>query len=277
MKLPAVVIPVVIALSGCASFGTFAGQEGEVSFADSAEANMKKGDDAMEAKNFAEAASYFEFVKTKYPYLELAKTAELRLGDADFERERFIEARDRYQNFVRLHPTHPKVDYAAFRAALTHYKEIPSDFFLLPPASEKDQVEVRNALSAMGDFLRTHPGSEHVAEAKKVSDEVKLRLAEHELYVADFYSNPLRARWPAVAARLEGVAKNFSGIGLDERVAFGLHDAYLKLNQPAKARAALERYAKGFPEEAGAKKALKLAAELPTEAAAPAPAPDAGT
>lgn len=278
MKLTVALTAVFVVVSGCASFGTFVGQEGEVSFADSAEANMKKGDDAMEAKNFGEAASYFEFVKTKYPYLELAKTAELRIGDADFERERYIEARDRYQNFVRLHPTHPKVDYAAFRAALTHYKEIPSDFFLLPPASEKDQVEVRNALSAMTEFTRAHPGSEHVAEAKKVTDEVRLRLAEHELYVADFYSNPTRARWPAVVSRLNVVAKNYSGIGLDERVAFGLYEAHLKLNEPWKARAALEAFAKNFPDAPGAKKALKLAAELPAAAPAPAiEAVDAGT
>jgi outer membrane protein assembly factor BamD len=247
-----------------------------VQYAADAEQNMVKGNEAMDNKNFNEAAAYFDFVKTKYPYLALAPIAELRLGDADFEREKFIEARDRYQNFVRLHPTHPKIDYAAFRAALTHYREIPSDFFLLPPASEKDQVEVRNALSAMSEFLRGYAGSEFTPEAKKVLDEVKLRLAEHELYVADFYANPIRARWPAVVARLNGVAKNYSGIGLDERVAFGLYDAHLKLNDAASARAALETYARKFPNDEGAKKALRLAAELQVPAT-PAPTPDAGT
>jgi outer membrane protein assembly factor BamD len=275
MKLRLVVIAACSLLSAaCASFGTFAGgPEGEVTFASSAEENMSKGDEAMKSKNYAEAASYFEFVKTKYPYLDIAKTAELRLGDADFERDKFIEARDRYQNFVRLHPTHPKIDYAAFRAALTHYKEIPSDFFILPPASEKDQVEVRNALVAMNDFLRTHPGSEHVTEAKKAMAEVKLRLAEHELYVAEFYAK--RERWPAVVTRLNVVAKDFSGIGLDERVAVGLHDAYLKMKDPLKARSALERYLAKFPEEPGAKKAKKLLEALPS--AAPENAPDAGS
>lgn len=277
---PPVVLPLLLiwSLSGCASFGTFAGQEGgEVQFASDADENMRKGNEAMDGKNFAEAASYFEFVKTKYPYLETAKTAELRLGDADFERDRFVEARDRYQNFVRLHPTHPRIDYAAYRAALTHYKEIPSDFFLLPPASEKDQVEVRNALSAMVDFTRSYPGSEFVPEAKKVLDEVKLRLAEHEMYVADFYAR--RDRWPAVVTRLSVVARDFSGIGLDERVSFGLYDAYLQLHDPAKAKDALQKYADKFPEAPGAKKALKLIAALPETGPAPAPAPavDAGT
>jgi outer membrane protein assembly factor BamD len=269
MKLRAVLPMVVLSLSACASFGTFAGQEGgEVQFGSDADENMRKGDEAMEAKNFAEAASYFEFVKTKYPYLETAKVAELRLADSDYERDRFVEARDRYQNFVRLHPTHARVDYAAFRAALTHYKEIPSDFFLLPPASEKDQVEVRNALTAMTEFMRNHPESEFIAEAKKVLDEVKLRLAEHEMYVADFYSR--RDRWPAVVTRLNVVAKEYSGIGLDERVAFGLSDAYLKLNDPSKAKDALQRYADKFPDEPAAKKALKLIASLPNT---PPPAP----
>ncbi len=275
MNFRVVSASLVLALSACASFGTFAGQEGgEVEFAADAETNMRKGDAAMNAKNYTEAASFFEFVKTKYVYLDLAKTAELRLADADFERERFAEARDRYQNFVRLHPTHPKVDYAAFRAALTHYKEIPSDFFLLPPASEKDQVEVRNAASAMTDFLRGYSASEYVKEAKTVLDEVRLRLAEHEIYVADFYAR--RERWPAVVTRLNVVAKDFSGIGLDERVSFGLYDAYVKLKDPAKAKDVLQKYADTFPDAPGAKKALKLIAELP--AASPAAlAADAGS
>jgi len=270
----ALVILVVASLQACASFGTFVGQDSsEVQFAETAEENMRRGDEAMKAKNFQEASAFFEFVKTKYPYLELAKEAELRLGDADYERDRFIEARDRYQNFVRLHPTHPKIDYASFRAALTHYKEIPSDFFLLPPASEKDQVEVRNAMSAMSEFMRGFPGSEYQAEAKKVLDEVRLRLAEHELYVAEFYAK--RDRWPAVVTRLSVVAKDYSGIGLDERAAFGLYDAYLKLKDPAKAREALERYVQKFPNDAGVKKAQKLIGELPAKSAEPSP--DAGS
>ncbi len=270
----AVVILLASSLSACASFGTFVGQDSsDVQFAADAEENMRRGDEAMKAKNFAEASSYFEFVKTKYPYLELAKEAELKLADADYERDQFIEARDRYQNFVRLHPTHPKIDYASFRAALTHYKEIPSDFFLLPPASEKDQVEVRNAMSAMTEFTRGFPSSEYLAEAKKVLDEVRLRLAEHELYVADFYAR--RDRWPAVVTRLSVVARDFSGIGLDERAAFGLYDAYLKLKDPAKAREALERFVTRFPDDPAAKKAQKLMGELPAKAAQPSP--DAGS
>lgn len=262
-----------LGLLGCASFGNFAGT-GDVAVVYGVDAadNLARGDKALDAKSYEEAARYYEFVKTKYPYLEVAKTAELKLGDTDFERERFTEARDRYQNFVRLHPTHALVDYAAFRAALTHYRGIPSDFFLLPPSIEKEQVDVKGALVAMSDFVVTYPESKYLAEARAAVADVKRRLAEHEFYVAEFYAK--RGRWPAVVGRLSVVTKNYGGggAGVDERASFGLFEAHQKLNQPAKAAEALQAYLARNPEGEGAAKAKALLASIPLAAA---PAPDA--
>ncbi len=203
--------------SGCATlskFGSFFGSEaGEPTYATDAETNLKRGDESLKSKNYLEAQKYFDFVKSKYPYLEVATTAELRLGDVDFEREKYVEARDRYLNFIKLHPTHAKVDYAAFRAALSHYKDMPSDFFVLPPATEKDQAEVRASGVAMADFIRSYPGSEYVPAAQKVYDDVRRRLAEHELYVAGFYKN--REKWRAVVGRLNVVERDFGGLGYE--------------------------------------------------------------
>lgn len=274
MKLLAAALLSLVLVS-CASLGSSSGDAVEVVYAADADENLKKGDEAMASKNYPEAARYYEYVKTKFPYLEVAKTAELKLGDADFERDRFIEARDRYQNFVRLHPTHPKVDYAAYRAALTHYKDIPSDFFLLPPASEKDQVEVKNAYNAMAEFTRTYPESEYVKDAQKVLVEVKKRLAEHELYVAGFYAR--RDRWPAVVGRLTGVAKNYGGIGYEERVYFGLYDAYRNMKDDANARKALEDYVAKYPQDPGVSRARSvLGVPAPAAPAPPQGTPDAG-
>lgn len=273
--VPVLVSSLSVWFGGCASFGQwapgFGSGEAEVVYASDAEGNIAKGEAAMESKNYAEAARYFEYVKTKYPFLEVAKMAELKLGDADFERDRFAEARDRYQNFVRLHPTHARVDYAAFRAALTHYKEIPSEFFLLPPASEKDQVEVRNSLNAMVDFTRTYTDSALIPDAKKIIVEVKRRLADHEMYVAEFYAK--RDRWPAVVTRLSNVARQYEGIGYEERVYFGLYDAFTKLHDDVKAREALTSYVTKYPDDPGVAKAKSL---LSTPVV-PVSKPDAGT
>lgn len=281
MKLRAVLFICALAISGCASITSFFSSDNEVAFSPDPETNMLRADTAMKEKNYNEAAALYEYVKTKFPYVEAATSAELGSADADFEREKYIEARDRYQTFVRLHPTHPRNDYAAYRAALSHYKEIPSDFFLLPPASEKDQVEVRNAMGAMSEFVRNYPSSPLRPEAQKILDEVKLRLAEHEMYVADFYTHPNRRRWRAVVTRLSVVEKNYGGVGLDSRVAFGLYDAYLQLDEPDNAKAALQRYIEKNPAAEDVNRARRLIAEAPAQKQIVAPpaeaSPDAGT
>lgn len=255
-----------LGLTGCKSLGVFSSDENPtVSYGDDAESNIRKGDDALDSKNYVEAQKYFDYVKSKYPYLEAAKTAELRLADTDFERDRFIEARDRYQTFLKLHPTHPKNEYAAFRAAMTFYKDIPSDFFLLPPSAEKDQANLRSALVALKEFVRAYPDSPNQPEATKVLNDVKHRLADHELYVARFYAK--RDKWPAVINRLNIVARDFGDIGLDEKVYMDLYDAWQKTcvqgtdctaaNEHAKD--ALRSLVKKAPEsDAGKKAALML-------------------
>jgi outer membrane protein assembly factor BamD len=254
------VLITALCLTGCKTLGSFFGSEvGEPTYASDADTNLQRGDEQLASKNYLEAQKYFDFVKSKFPYLEAATTAELRLGDVDFEREKYVEARDRYLNFIKLHPTHAKVDYAAFRAAMSHFKDIPSDFFLLPPASEKDQAEVRAASIAMADFIRSYPNSEYVAQAQKVYDDVKKRLAQHELYVADFYRK--REKWNAVVGRLSVVEKDYGGLGYEERVYFGLYDAYRKLKDDTKAKEALQMLVAKYPDTPAAKKAQAVLAK----------------
>lgn len=221
-----------------------------------AQTNLGKGNEALQGKNYADAERYFEYVRDKYPFLDAAKEAELRLADLEYDRDRMTEARDRYNNFVKLHPTHPKVDYAAFRSAMTHYKEMPSDFFVLPPSREKDQVEVRAANKSMTDFVRSYPDSPYLPEAKKIVDQTRRRLAEHELYVADFYEK--RGKWNAVAGRLETLVAQYSGLGYDEKALFRLHDVYTKLNDSTRAQDALRRIISKFPNTPAAARAQQM-------------------
>ncbi|MBX7096938.1 MAG: outer membrane protein assembly factor BamD [Myxococcaceae bacterium] len=247
----------VTLLGGCKSFSLFSSEDNpSVSYGDDADANLRKGDEALDSHNYAEAQKYYDFVRSKYPYLDAARTAELKLADVDFERDHFLEARDRYQSFIKLHPTHPKVDYAAFRVAMTFYKDIPSDYFFLPPAEEKDQANVRGANLALADFVRSYPDSSYKADADKYLKQIRIRLAEHELYVAHFYAR--RDKWPAVVARLSTVASQYGGLGFDEEVYFGLYDAYLKLNDGDRAKNALRALVEKAPDTKGAQRAKAM-------------------
>jgi len=245
------------ALAVLPACGLFSGNGdfGEPDYASEASTNLKRGDEALESSQYQLAEKYYEYVKTKFPFLEAAKQAELRLGDVSYERQLWTEAADRYASFIKLHPTHPKVDYAAFRAAMAHYNDMPGDWFLIPSSSEKDQTQVKAAYVSLSDFVKLYPDSQYAPEAKKDLAEVRKRLAEHEIYVADFYEK--RDRWAAAVNRLETVASDYPGYD-DERVLFRLHDLYNRLKDPAKAKDALQRVIARMPGTPAAQRAQSM-------------------
>jgi outer membrane protein assembly factor BamD len=245
---------VLLLASGCAALTS--GQAGEPEYVATADENLRLGSEALDNKDFLKAQKYFEYVRAKFPYQEAAREAELKLADLEFAREAFPEAREQYQSFIKLHPTHPRVDYAAYRAALTHVEEYPSEFFALPPSEEKDQGEIQSALLSMEEFRRQYPQSEFADEAKAHADDARKRLAEHELYVARFYQK--RERWKAVAQRLESLLRRYPGTPYEEEVLFDLHSAYVRLNDPKKAEETLRQVLKRLPGTPAAERAQRL-------------------
>lgn len=245
---------VLLLTSGCAAMTQ--GQPGEPTYATEAEENLRLGTEALDDKDFLRAQRYFDYVRTKFPYQEAAREAELKLADLEFAREAYAEARDAYQTFIKLHPTHPRVDYAAYRSALSYVEDYPSDFFALPPAEEKDQAEIRSSLLSMEEFLRQYPQSEYVDEAKAHAAEARRRLARHELYVARFYQK--RERWNAVAQRLESLLRRYPGTEYEEEALFDLHSAYVKLNDPKRAEETLRQVLRRLPGTPAAERAQRM-------------------
>ena len=115
-----------------------------INFSLTAQQNYEKGLADLKDENYAEALRYFTYVKQKFPFSKYAALAELAAADTEFERGSYQEAIDAYKSFLRLHPKHEKVaeGYVSFRIAEAHVKEMPDDWFLIPPSYEKDQSVV---------------------------------------------------------------------------------------------------------------------------------------
>lgn len=268
-------VPVLLVL-GCATTPT---QQVDAAMAESesaevavrrAEERLAAGDEALGRNDFAGAAMHYDFVRVSYPYLGASTTAELRLADVDFAAEMWVAARDRYQNFVRMHPTSTDVDYAAYRAALTWYRQTPSDFFLLPSSTTKDQSAQQAAHRELGTFVRNYPNSELQQEARATLREVEDKLAQHELNVATFYGQ--QERWKAVSGRLQTLVERYPEAKTAPRALLELHDAALKAEQPKVAQEALTTLVEKYPQTSQAKRAQELLAQAPTQGATTAPA-----
>src|SRR5262245_6366862 len=199
------------ALAGGAGAGCATSDDGgkPLTYSLTAKQNYEKGLAELKEENYGEASRYFSFVKQKFPFSKYAVLAELAMADTQYERGNYQEAIDAYKNFVRLHPTHEKVEdgYVAFRICQCYVKEMPDDFFLVPPAYEKDQTAVHDALRELNDFVDKYPDSTYMKQALQDRREVLRRLIEHEVYVARFYLD--RDAPQAAILRLEGALKRY--------------------------------------------------------------------
>jgi outer membrane protein assembly factor BamD len=226
---------------GCAT----ADDEGKaVTYSLTAKQNYDKGLEELKDENFVEATRYFSFVKQKFPFSRYAVLAELALADTQYARGSFQEAIDAYKTFARLHPTHEKVEdgYVAFKIADCYVQEMPGDWFLVPPAFEKDQTAVRDAFRELSDFLDKYPDSKYVPDVKKLRLQVMARLIEHEVYVARFYLDTGHPR--AAVLRIEQAIRRYPESGREAELLLVLGQTHLEMGNPLRARQTFERVIK---------------------------------
>jgi outer membrane protein assembly factor BamD len=189
--------------------------------------------------------------------------AELRLADLRFAQGKFIEAADAYQTFVKIHPSSPEVDYAAYRAALARWEDAPSDFFLFPPVHERDLAQVAKAAEGLALFVEKYPTSKYAPEAKEKLAKVRDVLAERDWYAYEFYKK--REKWQGAAFRLERLMKDYPGSAREPEALWALADMYVKLSERFRAQQALQQLIVKYPQSKQRAGAEKLLAELRTQ------------
>lgn len=225
---------------------------------------------------YPEALMGFSALKNRFPYSKFAALADLRIGDVHFERGRYVEAVDAFRNFIKFYPRHEKGSYAMYKIAAAYREQIPGNFWILPPAEEKDQASTRLAISAYRDMLSRYAESPEAETAQEELDDCRRLLADHEIYVADFYFK--REHWLAAANRADGLLQDYGGLGLDARALIIAARARFELAELDAAAEAAARLQNEFPDTSEAKRARKLLERIgPTGSTTPAsPAGDAG-
>ncbi|MBM3382333.1 MAG: outer membrane protein assembly factor BamD [Betaproteobacteria bacterium] len=118
--------------------------------------------------------------RSRFPYSQYASEAELLQGDAFFRTKRFPEAISNYEDFVRRNPSHPQADFALFRVAKSFDLQCPED-------EQREQATTQRALDKYAELKRRFPRSQHIAESNDRSAVLRKRLADHHIFVANFY------------------------------------------------------------------------------------------
>ena len=232
----------------------------------------EKGLQEKKDGNPLEATRFFEYVRNNFPYSQYAALAQLAIADMAFDRDDWTQAATLYQDFVKSHPSHPKADYAAFRAGMAYFNDRPSNVFLLPPGYEKDQGPVRQALEALNRFVSAYPKSDYVPKARQMIHDCRELLARHERYVAEFYWK--REQWRGAAGRYMTLADTYGDLQDGKVHADSLWraaQAYRNANDPGDQRKTLQRLVQEAPRDPRRAEAEALLKQIPANAPVTSP------
>jgi outer membrane protein assembly factor BamD len=245
----------VCASVGWAGCAAFVENFRPVSFGKTARDNYERATRSMKGESYLDAEKYFRYIRENFPTSRYVTWAEIGMADSAFGREAFIEAIDAYKGFMNSHPNHAKSrdGYCAYKVGESYVKQIPGDWFLVPPSREKDQGPVLDAARELCDFLDHYGSSPYAENARKLFADTIQRLADHELYVARFYldrDHPQAAIW-----RLQYVVTEYPGARRESEVLLLLGQVYLKQDKPRDARDTFKRLTLQYPNDIRARQA----------------------
>lgn len=240
MRLLAVMIVLVTMsfMHSCASKKSSL-REHKGSYLESAKLNFDAGEQSLKDGDYEKAVTYFQFVRSKYPFSQYAALSDLKIADAKYLQEKWLEAASAYEVFIRLHPRHEMVSYASYRVGLSYFHAVPSDFFLYPPSTSREQSFTRHALSALERFIAQFPNSENISDAKDKRTLLFSYLAQHNQHIARYYVR--RGRFAAAIDRYLDVENLYPETKESAESLFLAAELYRKeLNEPERA---MELYA----------------------------------
>jgi outer membrane protein assembly factor BamD len=216
---------------------------------------LDRGNEEVKEENWLRAREYFRQIVDNYPQSPLRPDAKLGVGDTylgENTTEALVLAANEYREFLTFYPTNARADYAQYKLAMSHYKQMR--------AAERDQSETKEAIKEFEVFFQRYPNSPLMPEVKKHWREARDRLSESSYRVGLFY---FRSRYYAGAIdRFREVLKEDAEYTGRDAVYFYLAESLARTDKKAEAIPYFERLLKEFDQSTFRVDAQKRLEEL---------------
>ena len=178
---------------------------------------FQEGEDFFEKGLYADAIASWEKVRDSYYSPEMNTLAELKIADAHFLAEDYLEAGVAYEEFLRNHPDHPRVADVLYQLGLSYIYQMLN--------IDQDQSATIYALNAFQTLKDRFPEDRRMEEVQIYIDRCLNQLAASEVQVGQFY---LRTKsYAASISRLTGVLKKYPNFYQRDKTYYLLGQAYL--------------------------------------------------
>ncbi len=160
---------------------------------------------------YDKSVEYYQALEARYPFGSYSDQAQLNIIYAQYESGEHEAAGASADRFIRLHPQHPKVDYAYYMRGLSSFVENQGvlERFMPTDMTQRDPGAARKSFSEFSELLTRFPNSQYAPDARKRMVFLRNLLARYEIHVANYLFK--RGAWLAAANRGRYVVENFQG------------------------------------------------------------------
>ena len=166
-----------------------------------------EGMENLKAARYTMAIDAFQKIKDRFPYSKYAILAELKIADAYYLNEKYIQAQEAYEEFERLHPKNEAIPYVIYQQGMCHFKQMTG--------YDRDQTPVIKAIQTFARLQQTFPGTPYASMAVARITEAQNSLAHHEFYVGEFYFK--MGDYEAAEGRFVSLIKNYPDTGFHSK------------------------------------------------------------
>jgi outer membrane protein assembly factor BamD len=214
-----------------------------------------RGTDALQSKKWIVARDFFKQLSENYTQSPYRPDAKLGTGDTymgEGSTSALVLAINEYQEFLSYYPTHPRADYAQYKIAMAHFRQMRNP--------ERDQTETRDAVKEFQTFVVRYPNSSLLTDARSKLRTAQDRLSQSDYLVGVFY---FKIRWyPGAVDRLNSLLKQDPAFTGRDGVYFYLGESLIKLKRDAEALPYYEKLVAEFEQSEHLEDARKRIDEL---------------
>ncbi|MEK9713459.1 MAG: outer membrane protein assembly factor BamD [Thalassolituus sp.] len=204
--------------------------------------------EAIEDDNMLVAEDRLKRLESQYPFGEYAEQAQLELIFVSFRMSDLEGVLAKAERFIRLHPQHPRVDYAYYMRGLATY-ELGFAFverYLSDTSDYRNPIPLQDAFAYFAELIQRFPDSEYNADARARMIYLRERLASYQINVAKYYMK--RHAYLAAANRGEEVLMHYQKTDAVKDALAIMTEAYQLLEMQEQADTSLALLKLNYPD-----------------------------
>lgn len=164
---------------------------------------------ALDEGEIDRAVKFYERLVARFPYGKYHEQAQIELAYALYKDNKPDEALSAINRFIKIYPTHPRIDYAYYLRGLVNFNRRIGllEKYFSDDITRRDLQYVRQSFQDFGELVNKYPDSSYAPDARQRMVYLRNGLANAELMVASYYFR--RGAYVAAAGRAKFLLETY--------------------------------------------------------------------